>query len=320
LLDVAAQGKLHEPRILELQVRRMLGDARARAVVTNFASQWLGLRRIDSVAPDPSTYPQFDGNLREAFKRETELFLESQLREDRSVVELLTANYTFLNERLARLYGIPNVYGSHFRRVELPDNRRSGLLGQGSLLAVTSYSTRTAPTIRGKWILETFLGAPPPPPPPNVPALAEKNEATEVTSVRARLEQHRKTPACAACHARMDPLGFGLENFDSIGKWRTTDANAPIDASGIFLDGAKFSGPAELRKMLLTHQDDFITIFTEKLLTYALGRGAEYYDMPVLRSVIRGAASSDYRWSSLILGIVKSEPFQMQSASDVHRE
>ena len=318
LLDVAAQGKLHEPRILELQVRRMLGDARAQALVTNFASQWLGLRRIDSVAPDPSTYPQFDGNLREAFKRETELFLESQLRDDRSVVDLLTANYTFLNERLARLYGVPNVYGSHFRRVELPDDRRSGLLGHGSLLTVTSYATRTAPTIRGKWILETFLGAPPPPPPPDVTALAEENQGTEVASVRARLEQHRKNPACASCHALMDPLGFGLENFDSIGKWRTEDANAPIDASGIFLDGTNFNGPAELRQMLLKHRDSFVATFTEKLLTYALGRGAEHYDMPVLRSVIPDAASFNYSWSSLILGIVKSEPFQMQSASEVH--
>ena len=318
LLNVAAQGKLHEPRILELQARRMLGDARARALVTNFASQWLGLRRIDSVAPDPSTHPQFDGNLREAFKRETELFLESQLRDDRSVVDLLTASYTFLNERLARLYGVQNVYGSHFRRVEFPDDRRSGLLGHGSLLTVTSYATRTAPTIRGKWILETFLGAPPAPPPADVPALAEKNEGTEVTSVRARLEQHRKNPVCASCHAQMDPLGFGLENFDSIGKWRTEDANAPIDASGIFLDGANFNGPAELRQMLLKHRDSFVAIFTEKLLTYALGRGAEHYDMPVLRSVIRDAASFNYSWSSLILGIVKSEPFQMQSASEVH--
>ena len=318
LLDVAAQGKLHEPRILELQVRRMLGDARAQALVTNFASQWLGLRRIDSVAPDPSTYPQFDGNLREAFKRETELFLESQLRDDRSVVDLLTANYTFLNERLARLYGVPNVHGSHFRRVELPDDQRSGLLGHGSLLTVTSYATRTAPTIRGKWILETFLGAPPPPPPPDVTALAEENQGTEVPSVRARLEQHRRNPACASCHALMDPLGFGLENFDSIGKWRTEDANAPIDASGIFLDGAKFNGPAELRQMLLKHRDSIVATFAEKLLTYALGRGVEHYDLPVLRSMIADAASFNFSWSSLILGIVKSEPFQMQSASEAN--
>ena len=318
LLDVAAQGKLHEPRILELQVRRMLGDARAQALVTNFASQWLGLRRIDSVAPDPSTYPQFDGNLREAFKRETELFLESQLRDDRSVVDLLTANYTFLNERLARLYGVPNVLGSHFRRVELPDDQRSGLLGHGSLLTVTSYATRTAPTIRGKWILETFLGAPPPPPPPDVTALAEENQGAEVPSVRARLEQHRRNPACASCHALMDPLGFGLENFDSIGKWRTEDANAPIDASGIFLDGAKFNGPAELRQMLLKHRDSIVATFAEKLLTYALGRGVEHYDLPVLRSMIADAASFNFSWSSLILGIVKSEPFQMQSASEAN--
>jgi hypothetical protein len=317
LLNAAARGTLHESRVLEREVGRMLADPRARALVTNFASEWLGLRRIDSVAPDPKTFPQFDGNLREAFKRETELFLESQLREDHGVVDLLTANYTFLNERLARLYSIPNVYGSHFRRVELSDNQRAGLLGQASLLTVTSYATRTAPTIRGKWILETFLGAPPPPPPPNVPALVEKSEGAD-TSVRARLEQHRKNPACASCHARMDPLGFGLENFDSIGKWRTTDANAPIDPSGIFLDGTKFSGPVELRKMLVANRENFVATFTEKLLTYALGRGVDYYDMPVLRSVIRDAAASNYRWSALVLGIVRSKPFQMQSASGVH--
>jgi hypothetical protein len=314
LLNVAAQGALGEPRMLERQVRRMLADPRSRALAVNFAGQWLGLRRIDSVAPDPRTHPQFDGNLREAFKHETELFLESQLRDDRSASDLLTANYTFLNERLARLYGVPNVYGSHFRRVELTDSRRSGLLGHGSLLTVTSYATRTAPTIRGKWILETFLGAPPPPPPADVPALVERTEGTELTSVRARLEQHRRNPSCASCHARMDPLGFGLENFDGIGKWRTTDANAPIDASGVFLDGTKFSGPAELRGMLLANRQNFVTTLTEKLLTYALGRGVEYYDMPVVRSILRGAARQDYRWSALVLAIVSSDPFQMQAA------
>jgi hypothetical protein len=314
LLDLAARGRLNDPVVLKAQVQRMLADKRATALVTDFASQWLYVRNMRVVAPDPEAYPEFDGNLREAFQRETELFLESQLREDRSVVELLTANYTFLNERLARLYGVPNVYGSHFRRVPLNDDRRAGLLGQGSILTVTSYATRTSPVIRGKWLLENILGTPPPPPPANVPPLPENGEPGQAPStVRARLEQHRKNPVCASCHAPMDPLGFALENFNGIGKWRTSEAGAPIDASGTLPDGSTFNGPAEFRKALLKRSDAFVHTVTEKLLTYALGRGLQYYDMPAVRQIIR-EAGPDYHWSALVLGIARSVPFQMRTA------
>ena len=313
LLDLAASGKLSDPEVLEQQVRRMLADTRSQALVDNFFGQWLYLRNMRGVTPDPNAFPEFDGNLRAAFERETELFLENQLHQDRSVVDLLTANYTFVNERLARLYGIPNVYGSHFRRVTLSGDNRAGLLGHGSILTVTSYATRTSPVLRGRWLLEKFLGAPPPPPPPNVPALKESGEAAQPTSVRERLEQHRKNPVCAGCHSRMDPLGFALENFNGIGKWRTSDANTPIDASGVFPDGTKFSGPAELRNMLLKYREELVRTVIEKLLTYALGRGVEYYDMPAVRAIRRDAAP-DYRWSSVILGIAKSLPFQMRTA------
>ncbi len=318
LLDVASRGKLRDPTVLEQQVRRLLDDARAGALVTNFGGQWLYLRNMRVVAPDPETFPEFDGNLREAFQRETELFLDSQLREDRSVLELLTANYTFVNERLARFYGIPNVYGTHFRRATYPDDRRAGLLGHGSLLTVTSYSTRTSPVVRGKWLLENFLGAPPPPPPANVPPLKEDGDGAAPTSGRQRLEQHRANPVCASCHAPMDPLGFALENFNGIGKWRTSEARFSIDATGLLPDGTKFDGPAEFRKALLGQRDEFVNTVAEKLLTYALGRGLEYYDMPAIRKITRDAAPSDYRWSSLILGIVKSTPFQMRAAELVH--
>jgi hypothetical protein len=267
-------------------------------------------------APDPDLFVDFDDNLREAFQRETELFFESQLREDHSVVDLLRANYTFVNERLARHYGIPGVYGSHFRRVTFTDDRRAGLLGQGSILTVTSYAHRTSPVKRGHWLLENLLGAPPPPPPANVPALKENNEGGRPTSVRARLEEHRKNPVCASCHAKIDPLGFALENFDAIGRWRTTDeAGDPIDASGMLADGTKFQGPAEFRTALLAHSDEFVSALTEKLLTYAIGRGLEYYDMPAVRAIMRGAAPADYRWSSLILGIVDSIPFRMRASA-----
>jgi hypothetical protein len=314
LLDVAGRGRLSNPAVLKAQIQRMLADKRATALVTDFASQWLYVRNMRVVAPDPEAYPEFDGNLREAFQRETELFLDSQLREDRSVVELLTADYTFVNERLARLYGIPNVYGSHFRRVQLNDDRRAGLLGHGSILTVTSYATRTSPVIRGKWLLENILGTPPPPPPANVPPLPENDEPGKPpATVRARLEQHRKNPVCANCHAPMDPLGFALENFNGIGKWRTSDAGAPIDASGSLPDGTTFNGPAEFRRALLQRREAFVHTVTEKLLTYALGRGLQYFDMPAVRQVIRESAP-DYRWSSLILGIAKSVPFQMKTA------
>jgi hypothetical protein len=321
LLDAAAQGKLKEPAALQQQVVRMLADPRSQSLVANFAGQWLYLRNVASAAPDPDLFPDFDLTLRDAFQRETELFLQSQLREDRGATELLSADYTFVNERLAKFYGIPNVYGSHFRRVTLPDDRRAGLLGQASVLMVTSYATRTSPVVRGKWLLENILGSPPPPPPPNVPPLKENGEGgTTPTSVRQRLEDHRKNPVCASCHVRMDPLGFALENFDAIGQWRTSEAKVPIDASGTFPDGTRFTGPAEFRRVLLGHREQFVGTLTEKLMTYALGRGVEYFDMPAVRKVLRDAAPHDYRWSSLILGVVTSEPFQMRAVpGDVHQ-
>jgi hypothetical protein len=312
LLSLAALGRLTQPGVLEQQVRRMLADGRSDALVTDFASQWLYLRNIRAVLPNPETYPEFDDSLREGFQRETELFFGSQLREDHGVVDLLTAGYTFVNERLARHYGIPGVYGSHFRRVTLPDDRRMGLLGQGSILTVTSYANRTSPVVRGKWLLENLLGAPPPPPPPNVPALKDTAAGGRLASVRERLEEHRRNPACAACHARMDPLGFALENFDGVGKWRDlSEAGAPIDASGTLPDGTAFNGPAQFRRALLGRRDEFVATVAEKLLTYALGRGLEYYDAPAVRAIVRDAAP-DYRWSSIILGIVRSLPFQMR--------
>jgi hypothetical protein len=315
LIDAAAQGRLSDPAVLKAQVLRMLADKRASALVTDFASQWLYVRNMRVVSPDPEAYPEFDGNLRQAFQRETELFLESQLREDHGVVDLLTANYSFLNERLARLYGVPGVYGSHFRRVQLTDPRRAGLLGHGSILTVTSYATRTSPVIRGKWLLENILGTPPPPPPANVPPLPENADSGKApATVRARLQEHRKNPVCAGCHAPMDPLGFAFENFNGIGKWRTTDAGAPIDASGALPDGSKFDGPAEFRTALLARQGAFVHTVTEKLLTYALGRGLQYSDMPAVRQIIRESAP-DYRWSSIILGIVRSVPFATRAAA-----
>ena len=317
LLELAERGKLKDPAVLEQQVRRMLADARSDTLVANFVGQWLYLRNMRTVLPDPKEFPNFDENLRQAFERETELFFESMLREDRSVLDLLNADYTFVNEKLARHYGIPNVFGNDFRRVTLTDDNRRGLLGQASVLTVTSYATRTAPTLRGKWLLENILGTPPPPPPPNVPSLKDNND-TKVLTMRQRMEQHRANPACAVCHLRMDPLGFALENFDTIGKWRTTsgDANTPIDASGALPDGTKFQGPAELRKILLSMPDQFVSTVTEKLLTYALGRGIEYYDAPAIRKIVREAAPGGYRWSSLITGIVQSTPFRMRKASE----
>ena len=312
LLDLAARGKLRDPKVLEGQVVRLLADGRSKALTDNFVGQWLYLRNIRTVYPDPDVFPEFDDNLRDALQRETELFFESQLREDRSMTELLSANYTFLNERLARHYQIPNVYGNRFRRVTLSDARRGGLLGHGSLLTVTSYPNRTSPVLRGKWLLENFVGNPPPPPPPDVPALPDRGEGGKVASVRERLEQHRKNPACSTCHAPMDPLGFALENFDAIGGWRSTEAGSAIDASGALPNGSKFEGPAELREVLLGQREQFVRTVTEKLMMYALGRGVEYYDLPVIRQITREAAPKDYRWSSIIAGIVKSTPFQMR--------
>ena len=313
LLDVASRGKLTEPAVLEQQVTRMLRDKRAKALVNSFAAQWLSLRRLRTIGPIPELFPEFDENLREAFQRETELFLESQLREDRSLLDLLRADYSYVNEPLARHYGIPNVYGNHFRKVQFADDTRGGLLGQASILTVTSYPNRTSPVLRGNWVLGELLGAPPPPPPPNVPSLPDTGANGKPASVRERLEEHRKNPICANCHSRMDPLGFALENFDPIGKWRSkNEAGTVVDASGVSPDGTKFEGLAGLRKVLLANEEQFVGTVTEKLLTYALGRGVEHYDMSALRQIRREAAAADYRWSTIVLGIVKSTPFQMR--------
>jgi cytochrome c5 len=316
LLNVASQGKLKDPAVLDQQVKRMLADRRSDALVRNFAGQWLYLRNLQSSKPDGHEFPNFDDNLRQSFRHETELFFESIMRENRSALDLLNANYTFVNERLARHYGIPNVYGSRFRRVTLTDQNRMGLLGQGSVLTVTSYPNRTSPVLRGKWILENILGTPPPPPPPNVPPLKENDDNSKPRSVRELMEEHRKNPACAGCHAVMDPLGFSLENFDGIGEWRTKDQSGPIDASGQLADGTKVEGPVTLRQAVLKHPEQFVGTITEKLLTYALGRGLEYYDMPVVRGIVRDAARNDYKFSSLITGIVKSTPFQMRKSQE----
>jgi Protein of unknown function (DUF1592)/Protein of unknown function (DUF1588)/Protein of unknown function (DUF1585)/Protein of unknown function (DUF1587)/Protein of unknown function (DUF1595) len=315
LLDLAIQGKLKQPAVLERQVRRMLADARSETLVSNFAGQWLYLRNLASITPDVRTFPDFDDNLRQAFRRETELFFESILREDRSTLDLLRANYTFVNERLAKHYGIPDVYGSRFRRIEFgADGVRGGLLGQGSILTVTSYATRTSPVIRGKWVLANILGAPPPPPPQNVPPLKEAATEGKVLSMRERMAEHRKNPACAGCHRLMDPVGFALENYDAVGRWRSTEGEggAPIDVSGNLPDGSSFSGAAGLRQALLSRPELFVTTTTEKLLTYALGRGVEYYDTPAVRKIVRDARGGDYRLTSLILGVVNSAPFQMR--------
>jgi cytochrome c551/c552 len=309
LISIAAQGKLHERAVLEQQTRRMLADPRSESLVTNFGGQWLYLRELRNQRPESK---EFNENLRQAFRRETEMFLESIVREDRNVLDLLNADYTFVDERLARHYGIPNVHGSQFRRVKLPDDARRGLLGQGSILLVTSVANRTSPVARGKWILENILGTPPPLPPPNVPPLKESTAQAQAGPVRQRMEEHRSSPACAACHKIMDPIGFSLENFDLIGKWRAQDDGAPIDASGELVDGTKLNGPAGLRQALLSRSDVFVSTVTEKLLTYAAGRGLKYYDMPAVRSITREAARQDNRFSSIILGIVESVPFQMR--------
>jgi hypothetical protein len=294
----------------------MLADPRADAFMVSFAGQWLFLRNLDAVVPVQSVFPDFDDTLRQAFRRETELFFESIVREDRSALDLLRADYTFLNERLARHYGIPNVKGSHFRRVTLgKDSVRAGILGQGSVLTVTSYPDRTSPVVRGKWILENLLGTPPPPPLPNVGDLKPKDASGAVLSMRQRMEQHRANPICASCHSMMDPLGLSLENFDAIGRWRTLgESSAPIDASGALPDGTRFTGPAGLREALLS-SDRFVATLGEKLLTYALGRGLEPYDAPAVRAILRDAGRGDYRLSSIVEGVVMSAPFRMRRAS-----
>jgi hypothetical protein len=319
LVSLAAAGRLREPGVLAAQVRRMIADERADALVSNFIGQWLQLRNLESkVAPDLLMFPDFDDNVRKAFRRETELFVAYIMRENRSALELLSADYTFLNERLAKHYGIPGVYGERFRQVKLTDSNRRGLLGQGSVLSLTAVATRTSPVFRGKFILTTLLNTPPPPPPPDVPTLEESNKAAATTSapksVREQLEQHRKNAPCASCHRIIDPPGFALENFNSVGQWREADVDGkPIDTAGVLADGTKVDGPAALRDAILGRPDAFVTTLTERMLTYALGRGVEPADMPVVRRIARKSAQNDYRFASIIMGIVESAPFQMRT-------
>lgn len=312
LLKLAEDGSLKDSAMLQQQVERMMADERANAFIENFVGQWLYLRNLNGHYPLPAAFPEFDENLRDAFERETLLFITHQIREDQSMLELLKADYTYINERLARHYGIPGIYGSRFRRIEMDSVQRAGLLSHGSLLTVTSYPNRTSPVLRGKFVLENFLGSPPPEPPPNIPALEEVGEDGRVLAMRDAMAQHRENPACRVCHSAMDPIGFSLENYDAVGKWRSEFANQPIDASGIMPDGAEFEGPAGLRALLLDQPRDFVGTVTEKLLTYALGRGLEYYDMPSVRGIVSSAAKDNYRWSSIILGVIESEPFQMR--------
>lgn len=317
LLELASSGLLDDRPILEQQVKRMLADPRAESLVTNFAAQWLFLRDVEQKQPDVLLFPDFDDGLRFGFEKETELFIDSILREKRSVLELLSANYTFVNDRLAKQYGIPNIEGSYFRRYTFPEGSpRGGLLGQGSILTLTSYSTRTSPVLRGKWVLENLLSAAPPPPPPNIPALkTEAAEPGKTLTMREAMTQHRANPSCATCHARMDPIGFAMENFDAVGRWRDTDSGSPIDASGMFPDGTEFSGIAGLKKVLLSRPDQFINTVASKLLMYAVGRNLQYYDQPAVRSIVAQAAPAKYTFESLIIGVVESVPFQMREAS-----
>jgi mono/diheme cytochrome c family protein len=316
LLRVASEGKLSTPAVLEQQMRRMLGDPKSAALIDNFAGQWLYLRNLRTMIPNSLEFPDFDDNLRQAFQRETELFFGSIIHEDRNVLDLMTANYTFINERLAKHYGIPNIYGSNFRRITVTEEARKGLLGQGSILMVSSHTDRTSPVVRGKWVMDNLLGAPPPPPPANVPPLDESNnKAGRVLTMRERMEAHRANPYCASCHKMMDPIGFSLENFDATGAWRTKEGGTggtAIDASGQLMDGTKINGPVELRQALLKNPDIFVGTFTEKLMTYALGRGLSEADMPVVRSLVRDAARNDYRFTSFVKGIILSTPFQMR--------
>ena len=314
LLALANQQQLSKPEILDAQVRRMLRDPKSQAFVENFFGQWLELRRVPDLTPDPLEYPSFDEDLRRSFRKETELFAASLFAENQPLVNILNADYTFLNERLAEHYGIPNVYGTNFRKVKIDDENRRGLLGQGSILTLTSYATRTSIVLRGVWVLDNILGNPPPPPPPNVPSLSDRSEDGRIKSVRQSMEEHRANPVCASCHARIDPIGFALENFDGIGTWRATEGpeHSPIDTSGVLPDGTKINGPAELRKVLASRPQEFATMVTEKLLTYALGRGVEPSDQPTVRRIVHTTAADDYRWWSIIREIVRSEQFQMR--------
>ena len=320
LLDAATRGELRDPDVLAQQTRRMLADRRAVRWMNDFLGQWLQIRNLETIVPDPLRFPGYDTTLREALIKETELFFESQVREDRSALDLLRADYTFLNARLAGHYGVPDVYGSHFRRTPVTDPARHGLLGHGSVLTTTSYADRTSVVLRGKWVLETLLGAPPPPPPAAVPPLPENDGKSEPTSLRERMEQHRSNPVCASCHATMDPLGFALENFDAIGRWREDDEGAPID-SAITWRGTDIDSPGTFREALLRQgEGELVQTITEKLLTYALGRGVDYLDAPTVRHIVRDAARDDYRWSSLVLGIVESTPFQQRIVRDTEQQ
>jgi mono/diheme cytochrome c family protein len=317
LLRAAAAGTLSQPAVLEQQVRRMLADPRADALVSNFAGQWLQLRNVRSVQPNSDEFPDFDDQLRQSFRRETELLFSSIVKEDRNVLDLLRADYTFVNERLARHYGIPNIYGSRFRRVPVTDDARRGILGQGSMLAVTSHAERTSPVLRGKWVLENLLGLPVPPPPPDIPTLKGNTEGQKPKTLREQMAEHRTEPVCASCHRVMDPVGFALENFDAVGAWRTMEPGGPIDASGQLADGTKVDGVVTLRKAILDKPNLFVGTLTEKLLTYALGRGVDARDMPAVREIMRGAARNDYRFSSLVMGVVRSVPFRMRMTPGV---
>ncbi len=320
LLNLASQGKLKDPVVLQQEVRRMIADPRADAMVSNFAGQWLRLRNLQRANPDSMEFPDFDDSLRQALQKETEMLFASVMREDRPILELLTADYTFINERLARHYGIPNVYGSRFRRVTITDEARKGLLGQGSILTVTSYPNRTSPVLRGKWIMENVLGSPPPPPPPNVPALKENASGAKLLSVRERMEQHRANPVCANCHKLFDPMGIAMENFDATGAWRTRDAGVLIDPSIQLADGTRVDGVVQLRQALMRKPETFVKTVTENLLTYALGRGLTASDMPAVRTVLRESGKDDYRFESLILEVVKSVPFEMRVTPDAQPE
>ena len=321
LLTAAERGTLTTPTVLEAQVRRLLADPRSESLVTSFAFQWLKMRALEEIDPDPIIFPNFDDSLRAAFRREMELFVDSILREDRPVLELLTANHTFVNERLALHYGIPDVRGDRFRRVTLTDANRWGLLGKGAVLLTTSYANRTAPVLRGAWILENLLGTPPSPPPPDVEAFQENKDGEKQRSVREIMEQHRAKPSCNACHGVMDPLGFSLENFDAIGEWRAEDryAGTAIDASGKLVDGTAVNSPADLRVALTRRPEQFVQTLTERLMTYALGRTVDYYDMPAVRKIVREAARDQYRFSSIVMGIVRSDAFRMRMVPEAER-
>jgi len=312
LLAAADAGTLSTDAGLMAQVRRMLADPKASAVTTNFAGQWLHLRNLRSIVPNSNEFPDFDDNLRQGLEREAELFFGSIIAEDRSVLDLMTADYTFLNERVAKLYGIPGVYGTQFRRVRLTDDARRGLLGKGAVLMVTSHPDRTSPVVRGKWVLENLVGAPPAPPPPNVPPLKDREDGARPRTMRQQMEEHRASPVCAGCHKVMDPIGFALENFDAVGAWRANDGGARIDASGQLADGTRIEGVVALREALVKRPEIFVGTFTEKLLTYALGRGLTAYDMPAVRRIVREAAADNYRFSSLVAAIARSAPFRLR--------